>query len=81
MIMKLPDKVYDVLKWVITLVLPATATFFDAIGPHFGLVWADDVSFVLVALATFLGAIFMSSSIAHQKEHITVPIEEEDHFN
>lgn len=71
--MKLSNETYDLLKWIITLVLPATATLVQTVGES--LAWEPTalVVTILTAVTTFLGAIFMSSSIQYQKRHITVP--------
>ena len=71
--MKLSNDTYDLLKWIITLVLPATATLVQTVGES--LSWGPTalVVTILTAVTTFLGAIFMSSSVQHQKWHTTVP--------
>lgn len=34
--MKLNDRIYDVLKWVVMIVLPAVATLYAALAPVWG---------------------------------------------
>ena len=34
--MKLSNKVYDVLKWLVVIVLPAVSTFYSTVAPLFG---------------------------------------------
>lgn len=70
--MKLSNDTYDLLKWIITLVLSATATLVQTVGES--LSWGPTALLVtiLTAVTTFLGAIFMSSSVQHQKRHITI---------
>ena len=71
--MKLSNETYDILKWIITLVLPATATLVQTVGES--LSWGPTalVVTILTAVTTFLGAIFMTSSVNHQKNHVTIP--------
>lgn len=35
--MKLNDRIYDVLKWVVMIVLPAVAALYAALPPRLGL--------------------------------------------
>lgn len=71
--MKLSNETYDLLKWIITLVLPATATLVQTVGES--LSWGPTalVVTILTAVTTFLGAIFMTSSVNHQKNYVTIP--------
>lgn len=65
--MKLPDKVYDVLKDIVLLVLPALATFYTAIAGIWGLPFGDQISGTLTALATAIGVILKISSVQYNK--------------
>ena len=67
--MKLPDKVYDVLKWIVTLVLPGLGTFYFALANIWGLPFGEEVTGTITALVTFLGAILMISSSNYNKEN------------
>ena len=60
--MKLNDKVYDVLKWVVMIVLPAMATLYTTLGGIWNLPYLEQIPTTLTAIATFLGAICMISS-------------------
>lgn len=65
--MKLPNKWYDVLKWVVVVFLPATETLIFTLG---GLLGFDPrvVCGILAAVATFLGALIGVSTINYNKE-------------
>lgn len=52
----LPDKVYQVLKWVALVVLPALAVFINTAGPSLGLVHADVIVTTLNALGLLVAA-------------------------
>ena len=53
------DKVYNVLKWVIAIVLPAVTTAVIAVGQVFGWqAYTDPISKCIAILQTLLGAIF-----------------------
>ena len=55
--MKLNDKVYDVLKWIVMIVLPATTTCYVALAPVWGWPRPDDVALTLNAITAFIGAL------------------------
>lgn len=49
--MKIPDKLYDILKWVVIIVLPAIATLYAALSA----VWAWPYSEEIVTTITARG--------------------------
>lgn len=65
--MKLPNNVYDVLKWVVMIALPAIAFFIGQVGGDIGIQNVDTVVKVLNALATLMGALIGVSSYTHNK--------------
>lgn len=65
--MKLNDKVYDVLKWIALIFLPAFAVFYGAVGPVWDWFRPDDVVFTIVAVDTFLGALLGVSTAQYNK--------------
>ena len=52
----LPDKIYQVLKWVALVVLPALAIFFNSAGPSLGLPHVDVIVTTLNALGLLVAA-------------------------
>lgn len=63
------NKVYDVLKWIATVVLPALASFTLVLGQIWG--WTDltvPIGATIAALATFLGALLGISSIKYHNQ-------------
>lgn len=56
------NKVYDVLKFIAQIVLPALATFYVTIASLWGLPYPDEISGTVMAIDTFLGALLMISS-------------------
>lgn len=63
------NKVYDILKFIAQIVLPALATFYVTIANLWGLPYPDEISGTVMAIDTFLGAILMiSSNQYHKKE-------------
>ena len=63
------NKLYDVLKWIVVLVLPATATFYTGLSLIWGLPLGEAIPDTLTLLATFLGAILMISSTQYNKKN------------
>lgn len=66
--MKIPDKVYDILKWVVIIVLPAAATLYNVLASVWGWPFADEVVKTVTAIDTFLGAVLCISTATYNKE-------------
>lgn len=65
--MKMSNKVYDVLKWLAMIFLPAAITLFGVIGKTLGIQCTDTVLTIAVAVNTFLGSILGISNSAYKK--------------
>lgn len=80
--MKLNDSVYNVLKWLALLVLPASATLVKAIFPAWNLPYADAIATTLTSIATFIGVIIGVSQATISSEskvtEVTTDAEEID---
>ena len=63
------NKLYDVLKWVAILLLPALATLVAVIGNIWNIPVCDPISQTITALGVFLGAILGISSIQYKKDN------------
>lgn len=63
------NKVYDVLKWIITVVLPALLTLFGVIGATLDLNYTDTVITIGTAVITCLGTIIGVSSINYNAKN------------
>lgn len=59
----LPDKVYQALKWVALIALPAVAVFVQAVGPAWGLPHIDQIVTTLNALSVLVGALIGVSEL------------------
>ena len=57
------NKVYDVLKYVAQIILPACATLYFALAGIWNLPYGEEVVGTLTAVDTFLGVILGISSI------------------
>lgn len=65
--MKIPDYIYDILKWVALLALPATATLYAAVSSLWGLPYGTEVVGTITAVATFIGALIGISTHNYEK--------------
>lgn len=66
--MKIPDKLYDILKWVVIIVLPAIATLYAALSAMWAWPYSDQVVTTITAVDTFLGAVLCISTATYNKE-------------
>lgn len=61
----LPDKVYDVLKWIAIIALPAFSIFYDRIGAIWSFPYTEQICETLDAVAVLLGALLCVSAIQY----------------
>ena len=66
-IMQLPDNVYDILKWIALVFLPALTTLVGVILNCFNVGCTDIVLTIMTAVTTFMGAILGISNINYNK--------------
>lgn len=69
--MKLPDNVYEVLKWIGLVALPAFAWWTLEVGADIGIQNAEVVAKVLNATGTLLGILIGVSTFNYRKEENT----------
>lgn len=60
--MNIDNKVYDTLKWIAMIALPALGTLYFALASIWGLPYAQEVVGTITAVDTFLGALLHISS-------------------
>ena len=66
--MILPSKVYDVLKWITMIVLPALATAYVGLASIWGWPYADEVAKTTAVVCTLLGALLGISTAQYNKQ-------------
>ena len=67
--MKIPDSVYNVMKWILIIVVPAFITLFTLLSTTWG--WAiptEAIVATITGVATFLGVILGISTHYYNKE-------------
>lgn len=66
--MKLPDKVYDNLKWLCLIALPTLAVFYAVIAKIWGLPYEAEIPATINAVAVLIGSLIGISQININKE-------------
>ena len=64
----LPDHVYDVLKWVAIIVMPALATFIVGLGGIWSVPFAGQAASTVTAVGVLLGALLGLSSVKYNSK-------------
>lgn len=63
----LPNKVYDTLKWICIIVLPALAKLIEGVFSIWGIPYGPQISDTIEYIAIFLGAVLCISQIGYTK--------------
>ncbi len=61
------NKIYNILKWIAIIVLPALATLVKVVFTIWGIPYGTEIATTITAFATFLGALLMISNANYQK--------------
>lgn len=61
------NKVYDILKYIAQIALPAVGTLYFALASIWGLPYGEEVVGTITAIDAFLGALLMISSANYNK--------------
>ena len=59
----IPSDVYDVLKWVALILLPAAAVLIQTVGPAWGMPNVDPIVLTLNAVGLFIGTCIGASQL------------------
>ena len=62
------NKVYDVLKWIALVVLPAIGTAYAGFASVWGLPYGEQVTGTIVIVETLLGSLLQISSAQYKKK-------------
>lgn len=63
----LPDKAYEILKWVALIALPAVAWLVGVVGPQWGLPHCGELVTTINAVGVFVGALIGVSQLMATK--------------
>lgn len=61
------NKVYDLLKWIAQILLPALGTLYFALSSIWGLPYGEEIVGTITAIDAFLGAILGISNLNYKK--------------
>ena len=67
---KISNKLYDILKFIAQIVLPALGTFYFAIASIWGLPYAEQIVGTITAVDALLGALLGISTMQYKKENV-----------
>lgn len=62
------NKVYDILKWISVIVVPALVLLINTLGSIWGWQYTTEISMSISAIGVFIGAIIQVSSSKYSKE-------------
>lgn len=66
-IFAIPNKVYDILKAVAMVILPAIGTLYSALAGIWGWPYGEQIVGSIIAIDTFLGVVLGISSMQYKK--------------
>lgn len=61
------NKTYDILKWLVMIVLPAMITFYGVLGATLKIPYTQEVLTIASAFVTMLGTIIGVSTVKYNK--------------
>lgn len=67
--MKITNKSYDVIKWIVAIVIPALITLYSTLGGIWNFPLVREITASLAAIDVFLGVIMKISSSSYNKEY------------
>lgn len=67
--MRLDDRIYDVLKWVVMVVIPALTTAYVGLSAVWAWPYAEEVAKTSAVVCTLLGALLGISTAEYRKEN------------
>ena len=66
--MKMDNRIYDILKYICQIALPAIGTLYFALAQIWGLPYAEQIVGTIAAITTFLGVLLGISSYTYRKD-------------
>lgn len=66
--MKLSNNVYDILKWIVMIVIPALTTAYVGLAAIWGFPYAEEIAKTSAVICTLLGALLGISTAQYNKD-------------
>ena len=76
--MHIPSKLFDVLKWVVMVCIPALTTAYVGLSAIWGWPYADAIAKTSAVICVLLGSLLGLSSISYYKDGKLEPPDEEE---
>ena len=76
--MRIPSKIFDILKWIVMICIPACKVAYCGLDAVFGWGYADVVAKVSSIVCTLLGPLLGLSSITYYKDGQIQPPDDEE---
>ena len=67
--MKMNDKLYDILKWVVMIVIPALTTAYVGLAAIWAFPYAEEIAKTSAVICTLLGALLGISTAQYNKQN------------
>lgn len=67
--MKITNKVYDVIKWIVVIIIPAIITLYSSLASIWGFPYAEQITATLAAIDVFLGVVMKISTASYNKTY------------
>lgn len=67
--MKITNKTYDILKWIVVIIIPAIITLYSGLASIWGFPYAEQIAATLAAIDVFLGAVMKISTSSYNKTY------------
>lgn len=74
----MPNKVYDILKWIAQILLPALGALYFGLAKIWGFPYASEIVGTISLIDAFLGAILQISTNTYNKKRLEVYNDEVD---
>ena len=65
--MKFPNKVYDILKWLVMIAIPAATVLYVAMAEIWGWPYSSEIAKTSTAVCAFMGALLGISTAEYNK--------------
>ena len=66
--MKLSNNTYDILKWIVMIVIPALTTAYVGLAAIWGFPYAEEIAKTSAVICTLLGALLGISTAQYNKD-------------
>ena len=66
--MKMPDKVYEILKWLALVVLPGIGTCYSTLAEIWGWPWLAEIPATIQAVCLLIGAMIGISTAEYRRQ-------------